>query len=50
MIEDSGPGVAAGLAAGMRTVGIARCDGDAAALAGAHVVLERLSAEAVLAA
>ena len=50
VIEDSGPGVAAGLAAGMRTVGIARRNGDAAALAGAHVVLERLSAEAVLAA
>jgi HAD superfamily hydrolase (TIGR01509 family) len=49
VIEDSGPGVAAGLAAGMRTIGIARCDRDAAALAAAHVVLERLSAEAVLA-
>ena len=49
VVEDSEPGVAAGLAAGMRTVAIAR-DGDAAALAGAHVVLERLSAEAVLAA
>jgi beta-phosphoglucomutase-like phosphatase (HAD superfamily) len=50
VIEDSAPGVAAGLAAGMRTVGVARANGDAVALAGAHVVLERLSAEAVLAA
>ena len=50
VIEDSAPGVAAGLAAGMTTVGIARADGDAAALAGAHLVLRELSAEAVLAA
>ena len=50
VVEDSAPGVEAGLAAGMRTVGIARGNGDAVALAGAHVVLERLSAEAVLAA
>ena len=49
-IEDSAPGVAAGRAAGMTTVGIARSAADAAALGGAHVVLERLSAEAVLAA
>jgi HAD superfamily hydrolase (TIGR01509 family) len=49
-IEDSAPGVAAGLAAGMTTVGIARPGVDTAALGGAHVVLERLSAEAVLAA
>ncbi len=50
VIEDTGPGIAAGLAAGMRTVGVARRNGDAGALAGAHLVLERLSAEAVLAA
>jgi HAD superfamily hydrolase (TIGR01509 family) len=49
-IEDSAPGVAAGLAAGMTTVGIARPGVDTAALGDAHVVLERLSAEAVLAA
>jgi HAD superfamily hydrolase (TIGR01509 family) len=49
VVEDTAPGVAAGLAAGMRTVGVAR-DGDAAALASAHVVVERLSAAAVLAA
>jgi HAD superfamily hydrolase (TIGR01509 family) len=50
VVEDSGPGVAAGLAAGMRTVGVARPAADAAALAGADVVVERLSAAAVLAA
>jgi HAD superfamily hydrolase (TIGR01509 family) len=49
-IEDSAPGVAAGLAAGMTTVGIARAGVATAALGDAHVVLERLSAEAVLAA
>jgi HAD superfamily hydrolase (TIGR01509 family) len=48
-IEDSEPGVAAALAAGMRTVGVARSPGDVARLAGAHVVVERLSAAAVLA-
>jgi HAD superfamily hydrolase (TIGR01509 family) len=47
VIEDSAPGVAAGLAAGMRTVGVAR---DGARLDGAHVVLARLTAEDVLAA
>ena len=47
VIEDSAPGVAAGLAAGMRTVGVAR---NGARLEGAHVVLERLTAEGVLAA
>ncbi len=47
-VEDSGPGVAAALAAGMRTVAIAR-DGVAdGAFAGAHAVLARLSADAVL--
>jgi HAD superfamily hydrolase (TIGR01509 family) len=49
-IEDSAPGVAAGLAAGMTTVAIARSTSDAAALGDAHVVLARLSAEAILAA
>jgi HAD superfamily hydrolase (TIGR01509 family) len=49
-IEDSGPGVAAGLAAGMTTVGIVRDGADREALRDAHVVLERLSATAVLAA
>ena len=50
VIEDSAPGVAAGLAAGMTTVGIARSAATPRRSAGAHVVLERLSAEAVLAA
>jgi HAD superfamily hydrolase (TIGR01509 family) len=50
VIEDSAPGVAAGLAAGMTTVGIARAAGDAEALARAHVVLHELTADAVLAA
>jgi HAD superfamily hydrolase (TIGR01509 family) len=45
VIEDSAPGIAAGLAAGMRTVGVAR---DGAQLGDAHVVLERLSARGVL--
>jgi HAD superfamily hydrolase (TIGR01509 family) len=45
VIEDSAPGIAAGLAAGMRTVGVAR---DGAALGDAHVVLERLTARDVL--
>jgi len=49
VIEDSPPGVAAGLAAGMHTVGIARVPADAAGLGDAHVVLDRLSADAVLA-
>lgn len=47
VIEDSAPGVAAGLAAGMHTVGVAR---DGARLDGAHVVLDRLTAQGVLAA
>jgi HAD superfamily hydrolase (TIGR01509 family) len=47
VVEDSPPGVAAGLAAGMYTVAIARDAGAAAALAGADVVLERLTAEGV---
>ena len=50
VIEDSPPGVAAGLAAGMRTVGVARNGADATGLRAAHVVLDRLSPEAVLAA
>jgi HAD superfamily hydrolase (TIGR01509 family) len=47
VIEDSAPGVAAALAAGMHAVGVAR---DGARLDGAHVVLERLTARGVLAA
>ncbi len=48
VIDDSAPGVQAGLAAGMRTIGIAREPGAAERLAAADVVLERLTAEAVL--
>ena len=48
VIEDSAPGVAAGLAAGMRTVAIVRDGEDPARLAGAHVVLRALGADAVL--
>ena len=50
VIEDSAPGVAAGIEAGMLTVAVARVPGDEAALSAAHRVLERLTAEAVLAA
>jgi len=48
VIEDSAPGVAAGLAAGMRTVAIVRHGEDPARLADAHVVLRALGADAVL--
>jgi HAD superfamily hydrolase (TIGR01509 family) len=48
VIEDSPPGVAAGLAAGMRTIAVARTPDAAAELAGAHRVLARLTAGAVL--
>ncbi len=48
VIEDSAPGVAAGLAAGMRTVAIVRDGEDPARLADAHVVLRALGADAVL--
>jgi HAD superfamily hydrolase (TIGR01509 family) len=48
VIEDSAPGVAAGLAAGMRTVAIVRDGEGPARLADAHVVLRALGADAVL--
>jgi HAD superfamily hydrolase (TIGR01509 family) len=47
VIEDSAPGIAAGRAAGMIAIGVVR---DGADLGAADVVLERLSAEAILAA
>jgi HAD superfamily hydrolase (TIGR01509 family) len=50
VVEDSPPGVAAGLAAGMRTVAVARDPAEAERLGDAHVVLRALSADAVLAA
>lgn len=45
VVEDTAPGIAAGRAAGMRTVGIARGEHD---VGDADVVLDRLSAAAVL--
>jgi HAD superfamily hydrolase (TIGR01509 family) len=48
VVEDSVAGVAAGRAAGMRTVGVARADAGAAGLADADVVVGRLSAAALL--
>jgi HAD superfamily hydrolase (TIGR01509 family) len=48
VVEDSAPGVAAGLAAGMFTVAVARAPGHAALLGDAHRVLDRLTAAAVL--
>ena len=50
VIEDSPPGVAAGVAAGMRTLAIVRTPGAAAALAEADRVVDRLTAADVLAA
>jgi len=50
VIEDSAPGVAAAVEAGMVCVAVARSPGDEPALSRAHKVLERLTAEAVLAA
>ena len=48
VIEDSAPGIAAGRAAGMHTIAIARAAREAVALEDAHVVLDRLSVDAVL--
>jgi HAD superfamily hydrolase (TIGR01509 family) len=48
VIEDSAPGVAAGLAAGMVTVGVLRDGIDPDALAGAHRVVRTLTLAAVL--
>jgi HAD superfamily hydrolase (TIGR01509 family) len=48
VIEDSAPGVQAGLAAGMRTVGVLRDGVSAEALAGAHRVVRELTATVVL--
>jgi HAD superfamily hydrolase (TIGR01509 family) len=48
VIEDSAPGIAAGLAAGMVTVGVLRDGVDPDALAGAHRVVRTLTPAAVL--
>jgi beta-phosphoglucomutase-like phosphatase (HAD superfamily) len=47
VVEDSGPGVSAGRAAGMPTLGVRRV--AHADLSGADAVVETLSAEAILA-
>jgi beta-phosphoglucomutase-like phosphatase (HAD superfamily) len=48
VVEDSGPGVAAGVAAGMPTLGICRVPGTEASLAAADRVVTRLSADVIL--
>ena len=47
-IEDSPPGVASAVAAGMTTIGIVRVPGTEASLAAAHVVVDSLSADSIL--
>jgi mannitol-1-/sugar-/sorbitol-6-phosphatase len=49
VVEDSAPGVAAGVAAGMPTLGVCRVPGTEAALAAADRVVDRVSAAAILA-
>ena len=46
MIEDSGTGVAAGIAAGMPTLGVRRTPGSA--VDEATLVVERITADAIL--
>jgi HAD superfamily hydrolase (TIGR01509 family) len=48
VVEDTEPGVAAGLAAGAAVVGVARTPADRERVQAAHVVVDELSAEAVL--
>ena len=48
VIEDSPPGVQAGLAAGMITLAVCRVPGTEATLAGAHRVLDTVSADTIL--
>jgi HAD superfamily hydrolase (TIGR01509 family) len=48
VIEDSPPGIAAGLAAGMATVGVLRDGVSEEALAGAHRIVRELTAGVVL--
>jgi HAD superfamily hydrolase (TIGR01509 family) len=47
-VEDTAPGVASARAAGMAVAGIARTPADRSLLAGAHIVLDRLTASGVL--
>jgi HAD superfamily hydrolase (TIGR01509 family) len=49
VVEDSAPGVAAGRAAGMPTLGVCRVPGTEAALAAADRVTDRVSTAAILA-
>jgi HAD superfamily hydrolase (TIGR01509 family) len=49
VVEDSGPGVAAGRAAGMPTLGVCRVPGTEATLAQAHRVVHEVTADAILA-
>jgi HAD superfamily hydrolase (TIGR01509 family) len=48
VVEDTPPGVAAGLAAGAAVVGVARAPEDREGLGDAHVVVEQLTAAVVL--
>jgi HAD superfamily hydrolase (TIGR01509 family) len=48
VVEDTPPGVAAGLAAGAAVVGVARAPGDRDGLGDAHAVVNELSAAVVL--
>ena len=48
VVEDSPPGVQAGLAAGMITLAVCRVPGTEATLAGAHRVLDTVSADTIL--
>jgi HAD superfamily hydrolase (TIGR01509 family) len=48
VIEDSPPGVRAGVAAGMRTIAVCRVAGTEASLAAAEQVLDTVSVEAIL--
>jgi HAD superfamily hydrolase (TIGR01509 family) len=48
VVEDTPPGVAAGLAAGAAVVGVARAPEDRDGLSDAHVVVEELTAGVVL--
>jgi HAD superfamily hydrolase (TIGR01509 family) len=49
VVEDSAPGVAAGVAAGMPTLGVCRVPGTEHRLAGADRVVDRVSADTILA-
>jgi beta-phosphoglucomutase-like phosphatase (HAD superfamily) len=48
VVEDTPPGVAAGLAAGAAVVGVARAPEDREGLGDAHVVVDELTAAVVL--